>query len=492
MRRRTVVTLALMFSTLFCCAQTKESATTLAPDTSTRSKKPNILFIIMDDVGIDQLRIFAYGGLRPHGAPPTPNIDAIARAGIRFRNTWSMPECSPSRVMFFEGRYPLRTNIFNAILSTDVANSQLSPYETTTPNLLKSVGYTSALFGKFHLGGPDLNPFGSATPHMAGFDYFDGFLEGAPHPIDPTIGGQFSSDDPSTTCGFVPAASRGGADFGACRFADGSCSEITKDQQHPAPGRSCLEQGGLFVPRQGCKETPPFLNFFSQTNAYYVWNRVINQPDGTVQQFPLTEPTSRHYVSDSTTQSASDWIKRQRSKHRRWMATVSYANIHSPYQQPPTYLLPKDEEDSSGLKCTGNSKANTAALRIISNEMLEAMDNEIGRLLVGSGLATYQSDGSLNYDPQRTNTMVVIIGDNGTYAPSVKLPFDPNLSKGTAYQTGVWVPLIVAGPLVVSPDRSVSAMVNIADLFQLWGELTGIDYTKPFPIPSTRSRCCPT
>src|ERR1700723_1781216 len=77
-------------------------------------QRPNILFLIMDDVGIDQMQIFGYGG----GTPPlTPNIDAIARAGVRFRNVWSMPECSPSRAMFFEGRYPFRTNVFNAILS---------------------------------------------------------------------------------------------------------------------------------------------------------------------------------------------------------------------------------------------------------------------------------------------------------------------------------------------------------------------------------------
>jgi len=81
---------------------------------------PNILFIITEDVGIDQLRIFGYGGGTP---PATPNIDAIARAGIRFRNAWAMPECSPSRAMFFEGRYPLRTNVNQAILSTDLANS---------------------------------------------------------------------------------------------------------------------------------------------------------------------------------------------------------------------------------------------------------------------------------------------------------------------------------------------------------------------------------
>src|SRR6266571_4708973 len=111
-------------------------------------KRPNILFLIMDDVGIDQMQVFGYGGATP---PRTPNIDAIALAGVRFRNTWAMPECSPSRAVFFSGRYPLRTNIFGAIGSSDLANSQLSPFEVTTPDLLKKRGYTSAMFGKFHL-----------------------------------------------------------------------------------------------------------------------------------------------------------------------------------------------------------------------------------------------------------------------------------------------------------------------------------------------------
>src|SRR5262245_22100711 len=64
-------------------------------------RPPNILFFIMDDVGVDQMRSFGYGGATP---PRTPNMDAITHAGIRFRNTWSMPECTPSRAMFFEGR----------------------------------------------------------------------------------------------------------------------------------------------------------------------------------------------------------------------------------------------------------------------------------------------------------------------------------------------------------------------------------------------------
>jgi len=51
---------------------------------------PNILFIVQDDLGVDQLPVFGYGGATP---ATTPAIDAIARAGVRFRNAWSMPTC---------------------------------------------------------------------------------------------------------------------------------------------------------------------------------------------------------------------------------------------------------------------------------------------------------------------------------------------------------------------------------------------------------------
>lgn len=446
------------------------------------TNRPNILFIIMDDVGIDQMKIFGYGGATP---PATPNIDAVAHAGVRFRNTWSMPECSPSRAIFFEGRYPFRTNVFNAILSDDLANSQVSPFEATTPKILKTASYSSGLFGKFHLAAATYNPYGAATPHSLGWNYFDGFLEGAPHPIDTTIGGQFSASTSPFTCGFVTNAAYGGADTGACRFADNTCKVISKDPNHPTPGRSCMEMGGLFIPSQSCAYVPPTPLVFDQANAYYVWNRTYNEPDGTVVQPPLTDPRTRGYVSDATTTSAVDWINSQNTLNQSWMATVAYANIHSPYQQPPASQLPPGSPDSSNFKCTGNDPADEIYTRVISNQMLESMDTQIGDLLVRTGLATWNSDGSLNYQPDKTNTMVVLIGDNGTYAPGVKAPFDPSRSKGWVYQTGVWVPLIVSGPLVVSPDREVTSMINIADLFQLFAEIAGLDVHQVVPPTHT-------
>jgi len=442
-----------------------DSSSVRAPGAQT----PNILFIIMDDVGIDQMAIFGYGGAPP---PMTPNIKTIADNGIKFRNTWAMPECSPSRAIFFEGRYPLRTNIFSAILSNDLANSQVSPFEATTPKMLKSVNYLSGLFGKFHLAGPDNNPFGYATPHSLGWDYFDGFLEGAPYPIDTTVGGQFPAG--TYSCGFVPDIP--GLKAGACRFADKTCEVITIEQV-PTPGRSCMEMGGLFIPNQDCAYVPPTPLNFNKPNAYYVWHRVINQPDGTVIQVPLTDKSARGYVSDATTGAAANWINLQNSLHQPWMATVAYANIHTPYQQSPPSLLPAGSTDTSNDDCTPNNPGNLNDLRTLSDQMLEAMDTEIGNLLVQAGLATRNGDGSLNYDPNSSNTMVIVVGDNGTYAPGVKAPFDPTRAKGWVYQTGVWVPLIVAGPLVAQPGpkREVSSMINVADLFELFANMAGIE-----------------
>jgi hypothetical protein len=85
---------------------------------------------------------------------------------------------------------------------------------------------------------------------------------------------------------------------------------------------------------------------------------------------------------------------------------------------------------------------------VLSNLMIESLDLEVGRLLVETGLAQRGDDGRLVYRPDATDTMVIILGDNGSLGSTVKVPFNPERAKGTAYQTGVWVPLIVSGPLV--------------------------------------------
>jgi hypothetical protein len=447
-----------------------------APDAHATRKTPNILFVIMDDVGIDQMRSFGYGGATP---PSTPTIDKLASNGVRFHNTWAMPACSTSRSLFFTGRYPLRTNVYNAIGTEDLANSMVSPYEMTTPKLLAERNYKSALFGKFHLGVQGHNPFRYAMPKALGWDYFYGWLDetGDPSSIDKSAGGVGNKTDPPTSysCGFVPGTQAGGADWGACYAADGTCKAMAAAKEGEPPGRTCRDGGGIFDPFTFCRTAPPSYVSFETLSGHYVSPLVINPEHGAPIKVQPTDIRARTYRGIVPVDAAIDWIGKQ-PKSRPWMATVSFASAHTPVQQPPTALLPSDAVATNDIDCD-----NTKQQRILTNQMIEALDHELARLLVGVGIATRASDGSLAYDPAQSDTMIVLVGDNGTLGYTVKEPFDSSRAKGTAYQTGVWVPLVVAGPIVRAPDREVLHMVNIADLYELFGEIAGIDVHKAVP-----------
>jgi hypothetical protein len=446
-----------------------------------KERPPNILFIVMDDVGIDQMKLFGYGGV---AAPQLPTIEQVAASGVRFGNTWSMPACTTSRAVFFSGRYPLRTNAFGALGPNDLANSHLSPYEITTPTLLKERGYRSAMFGKFHLALQGKSPYREAMVRSLGWDYFYGWLDetGDPSSIDTTAGGVADRD--TWSCGgFVPGTDiPGGADSGACYRANNTCQEMSSSGPL-APGRACRDAGGIFVPNEVCQTSPPEKVNFETLSGHYVSPLTINREDGTVEEVPSTDLRARTFRGTSVVDAAVDWIRRQ-SGDSPWMASVNFASAHTPLMQPPAHLL--GPEGAVTIDCT-----KPFAERALTNQMIEAMDTEIARLLVQTGVAQRDADGTLRYDPAASNTMIVIVGDNGSFGSTVKPPFDPTRAKGSAYQTGVWVPLVIAGPLVNSPNRDVEHMVNIADLYHLFGELAGINVEKSVPRPIDGVRMMP-
>lgn len=189
-------------------------------------------------------------------------------------------------------------------------------------------------------------------------------------------------------------------------------------------------------------------------------------------------------MTTAQTDAAIAWVRSQPQGADRhpWMATVSYNAIHTPYQPPPIDLLPP------GFALPPNvsqSCATPAAQRFLGVLMLAAMDREIGRLLISLGLAQRAEGGQLVYQPDATDTMVVLVGDNGTFLTSVQLPYDPFRAKGTAYETGVTAPLIVAGPQVTNPGRREAHLVNAVDLFQLFGEIAGVDVHTVVPSSHT-------
>jgi hypothetical protein len=429
----------------------------------------NILFVVMDDVGIDQMAVFGFGG---PDSPATPSIDTMARSGVRFDDAWSMPACSTSRATFFTGHFPLRTQVKGALGPDDLANAMVSPFATTVPKLLAGRGYESALFGKLHIALPGNNPAGDGIARDLGFDHFAGWLDetGDPSSIDTTAGGAAPAG--TYGCGFVPGRAvdpDNGADSGSCYQPDGTCTELASALV--PPGRTCRDRGGLLDRNQRCAATAPAYLDFSRMSGHFVSPVVYNRADGSIERLPTTDPRARTFRPVFAVDEAIGWIG-SRPAGNPWMATVSFAAAHMPLMQPPVDPAVPSTVTSSGLDCT-----NVLAQRELANQVIESMDREIGRLLVGAGVARRTDDGTLVPTADAANTMVVIVGDNGSLGTTVKPPFDSSRAKGTAYQTGVWVPLVVAGPLVAGRapgGRVVSSMVNLTDLYALFAEIAGI------------------
>jgi arylsulfatase A-like enzyme len=131
------------------------------------SGRPNILMILVDDLG--------YGDLSSYGATDlkTPNIDRLVAAGMRLDNFYAnCPVCSPTRAALLSGRYPDMVGV-PGVIRTHITNNwgYLSPHAVLLPKLLAPAGYHTAIVGKWHLGLESPN-----TPIERGFDHFHGFL----------------------------------------------------------------------------------------------------------------------------------------------------------------------------------------------------------------------------------------------------------------------------------------------------------------------------
>jgi arylsulfatase A-like enzyme len=145
-------------------------STAIANSTSAKESRPNIIFILADDLG--------WGDLSCYGRPDyrTPNIDQLALQGTKFTDAYSASAiCTPTRCAYITGRYPARFRIgLEEPLVVTNSNVGLEPGQKTIASLLKQSGYETALVGKWHLG---FRP--EWGPNAHGFDEFFGILAGA-------------------------------------------------------------------------------------------------------------------------------------------------------------------------------------------------------------------------------------------------------------------------------------------------------------------------
>ena len=128
-------------------------------------KKPNIVFILADDIGYTELG--CYGGGKVRGFS-TPSLDKMAAEGMKFLSFYSEPACTPSRAALITGRHPVRIGMLGVLFPGTVGMG-LVDEEVTVAELLSNAGYSTGMFGKWHLGRTD-----GRFPTDQGFDEWYG------------------------------------------------------------------------------------------------------------------------------------------------------------------------------------------------------------------------------------------------------------------------------------------------------------------------------
>jgi arylsulfatase A-like enzyme len=177
------------------------------PAVDAAGKRPNILFIVGDDMG------YADVGFQHCKDIPTPNLDSLAKSGVQFTSGYvSAPYCSPTRAGLLTGRYQEK---FGHEFNPTTRETGLPLTETTIANRLKAAGYVTGLVGKWHLGSlPEMQP------PKRGFDEFFGFLGGSHSYFQ--WNGMFRGTEPVD-----------GTEYFTDAFGREACEFIERHKSHP-------------------------------------------------------------------------------------------------------------------------------------------------------------------------------------------------------------------------------------------------------------------
>ncbi|HWB05701.1 MAG TPA: sulfatase-like hydrolase/transferase [Verrucomicrobiales bacterium] len=180
---------------------------------------------------------------------------------------------------------------------------------------------------------------------------------------------------------------------------------------------------------------------------YSSWNKVTNG---------VTTVNYTTYATTDVVNDAVTWIQARGTQP--WFAWVAFNAGHTPLHKPPNDLHSKDSLSGTQANINANPRPYFEA-------MIEAMDTEIGRLLLAV---------------DRSNTHIIFLGDNGTTANVIQPPWNAH-AKGSLYEGGVRVPMVINSPDIVSPGRESQAIVHAVDVFSTILELAGIDQSAAVP-----------
>ena len=383
-------------------------------------KRPNILLIIADDIGVDVASDIYPGfidsltkkyGPSGHNHPDykkinglpasTPRLDKLAGEGMVFSNAWAHPFCSPTRSAILTGLFGKSTKVLTY-------EDALSQNHTTFVQILKDKGgYSTGVFGKWHMAGlpgKDGKPdYPGMKPKEAGFDIFKGNLHAA---IDTYWKYDYHLQDDKTP------------------------------------------------PNQWRTEAAPERSLPGMAPSTFA---------------PMVK------VADTI-----EWITENEKKNpdKPWFVWLAYNLSHATIVSKPSAMAVPDadtldKKTLDEMKACGGEFGSNNTGACSGESLMRAMTNSLDTL-TGKLLDTVEK-----LDP---NTYVILIGDNGT--PMYGWPnmdFIDNMyitkkgrGKGTAYESGARVPLIIKGPGIRANSGS-DEFVHAIDLFSTTLALAGLE-----------------
>lgn len=182
------------------------------------------------------------------------------------------------------------------------------------------------------------------------------------------------------------------------------------------------------------------------TSSYNEWNIVENGISN----------TSTDYITIKITDLAINWINNQ---NNNWFCWLAYTAPHTPFHVPPSEMHAQGDLSLDQASIDANPQPYFMA-------MAESIDYEIGRLL-----------DNIPQD-ELENTLIIFLGDNGTSAQVIQSPYTSNRSKGSIYQGGIAVPLIISGKGVSRKGERDKNLINSTDLFATIAQIAGVDANK--------------
>jgi len=399
-------------------------ALVMLPASAAAPKRPNILLIIGDDIGVDVTSDMYPGlidalvkqyGPQGHNHPQyqqikgrpasTPTLNALAQAGMSFSQAWVQPFCANTRTSLLTGLYPAHTGVidYNGWLGQQ--------HHSFVRDLKEKGGYATAVFGKYHIAGLVATGTSSAKPYPgmkakeAGFDLFKGNMNGG---VNTYWDWEYHIQDATTP--------------------------PDQFRTEKAPTRS--------IPGVAATSYAPVVN-----------------------------------VADTL-----DFINEQESKHpdKPWFVWLAFNLSHiTGKQQPNPMAVPNidtlDEPSRKEMQACGGTFGSANVGTCTDKQLMRAMTNSLDTL-IAKVLQRVDAD---------PNTYVIYLGDNGTWMFGKGREFIDNMyitrvgrSKGTAYESGARVEMAIRGPRIKAGSRTDVA-VNGVDLFSTILDLAGL------PIPKT-------